>query len=140
MSETKPVAWIADDRKPNAFFFRSPFRSWKFLVNTGLTTLVSLAFAWILWNYWERSNHKSEHWMPLLVLLLFNVVYPFLWAIRRHRSIYDLYRAGYLQEQAAGSPLDEVLQVADDAMNEGLRNSTFVFGLFLLGLELWKLR
>jgi hypothetical protein len=66
-------------------------------------------------------------------------VYPFWGALLRHRKINDLYVAGYITEQVDRTPLDEVLEVADNAINEGLRNTTFMFGLYLLSVVLWKL-
>jgi len=140
MSETKPVVWYGDDRKANTFFFRSPFHSWKFLINTGLVALMSLALAGILWRYWDKLNEKTSIWIVLFVFFPQNIVYPFWRAFKRHRKINELYAAGYVTEQAAGSPLDEVLQVTDDAMNEGLLNTMFVFGIFLLAFVMWKLR
>jgi hypothetical protein len=44
MSEPKTVVWFGDDPKPNTFFFRSPFRSWKFLVCTALLVSVCALF------------------------------------------------------------------------------------------------
>lgn len=139
MSETKPVVWFADDRKPNSFFFRSPFRSWSFLINTGLVATVSLAFAGITWKYWDRLNQKSGILLVLLGLYAQNTVYPFLRALRRHRKINDLYAAGYIKEQAAGSPLDEVLEVADNAVNEAFFIPLVLFGIFLAFVVVWKL-
>jgi hypothetical protein len=139
MSESKPVVWFADNRKPNNFFFRSPFRSWNLLINAGLATVVSLAFAWTLWKYWDRLDGGSGRWMFLVALFTQNVVYAFWWALKRHRKINELYVAGYITEQATGSPLDEVLEVADNAINDGLRNTVVLFGLLLLTYVLWKL-
>jgi hypothetical protein len=140
MSNSKPVVWLAEDRKPNGFFFRSPFHSWKFLINTGLVAVVSVGFAGTLWKYWDKLNQKSQILLTLLGLLAINLVYPFLRALRRHRKINDLFAAGYITEQTPGSPLDEVLEVTDNAVNEALGNAVFLFGVFLVFVVMWKLR
>ena len=137
--ESKPVLWFANERKANTFFFRSPFRSWSFLFNIGLSSAVILAFAGATWKYWDRLNQKTSSWLIVSVLAVQCVVYPFLRALRLHRKINDLYAAGYVTEQTAGSPLDEILQVADNAMNESLGSTAFTFGLLLFCLFRWKL-
>lgn len=137
--ESKPVLWFANERKANTFFFRSPFRSWKFLLNIGLSSVVILAFAGATWKYWDKLNQKASSWLIVSVLAVQCVVYPFLRALRLHRKINDLYAAGYVTEQTAGSPLDEILQVADNAMNESLGSTAFMFGLLLFCLMRWKL-
>jgi hypothetical protein len=132
--------WFADDRKPNRFFLRSPFRSWTFLINTGLAAVVSLAFAVTLWKYWDKLSQGSARSLVLSALFLQSIVYPFWRALQRHTRVSDLFAAGYLAVQAAGSPLDEVLEVTDDAINDSLRNSVLLFGLLLFAFILWKLR
>jgi len=139
MSESKPVAWFADDKEPNRFFFQSLFRSWKFLVNVGLLAGVCLALVWILLKHSDKVNHSNLGGIFLLLIFIQNVAYPFVRAVLRHHRINDLYEGGFITEPAAGSPLDEVLRVADNAVNEGLRNTMGMFGLFLLGFVLWKL-
>jgi hypothetical protein len=85
MSNSQPVVWFTEDRKPNNFFSRSPFRSWKFLINAGLVAVVSLAFAGTLWKYWDKLNEKGPIWSAVLLLpFAFNVAYPSWWALRRH--------------------------------------------------------
>jgi len=130
MSERKAVVWFGDDPQPNTFFFRSPFRSWRFLINTTLLVAVCLGSAIVAWKY---SGFTSG----TLILLLLNVVYPYWWALKRHGRINELYRSGKIAEQSAESPLNDVLEVADNSMNEGLRNTSFIFGL-LLAIVLWK--
>jgi len=131
MSEPKSVVWFGDDPQPNTFFFLSPFRSWRFVVNTALLVVVCLGSAIIVWKY---SGFTSG----ILVLLVWNVIYPYWWALKRHGRINELYRSGKIAEQPAESPLNDVLEVADNSMNEGLRNTSFIFGLFLLAIVLWK--
>jgi hypothetical protein len=75
--------------------------------------------------------------MVLLVLLLQNVGYPYWWAIKRHGKVKALYLAGDITEQTSASPLDELLGIADSSLNEGLRNASCLFGLFLL-YSVWK--
>jgi hypothetical protein len=139
MSESKPVVWFADERKPNDFFFRSPFRSWKFIFNTTLVAVVTLALAAILWDYRDKLNQKPVIWLVLLALFPQNVVFPLFRALRRRKKINELYTAGYIAKQSAGSPLDEVLEVTDSAVNESLGNALFLFGVFLFFTVLWKL-
>jgi glucan phosphoethanolaminetransferase (alkaline phosphatase superfamily) len=140
MSDTKPVVWFTDDPKPNTFFFGSPFRSWKFLINTFLLVLLCLAYAIIAWKYWNELNRNSfPHWMVLLTLLITMVLSPFLLALKRHKKINRLYRESKISEQSAESPINDLLQVADNAINEGLFNTSFFFGLFLLVIVVWRL-
>jgi hypothetical protein len=131
MNQVKPVAWFMDDPKPNTFFFRSPFRSWKFIVNTLLLLVMCIGYGVFIWTY--RDFRHSYH----LVFLLLFVIYPYWWAIKRHNRIRKLYLSSEIAAQPAGSPLDSVLQVADDSLNEGLRNSSAMFGIFLLTLVFW---
>ena len=135
MSQAKPVNWFADDPKPNTFFFRSPFCSWQFIVNTVLLVVVCLGCGTVVWKYWDVVGLRHSY---ILILLLFNVVYPYWWALKRHGKIRKLHLSGEITEQPAGSPLDSLLQVADNSMNEGLRNSSAMFGIFLLSLVLWR--
>jgi len=129
MNERKTVVWFTDDPKPNNFFFRSPFRSWKFIVNTILLASVCIGTALVLWNY--RTGLKYfPSW--LLVFLLLNAVYPYWWALKRHAKIYEHYRATRIAGCTAEDPLNDLLEVADNSMNEGLRNSTALFGILLL--------
>jgi len=139
MSEIKPVLWFSDDRKPNSFFLRSPFRSWRFLLNTGLAVLVCLFFAAVLWKYWDKLGQGSARCLILSFMFLQSVLYPFLRAMKRHRKVSELFAAGYLTEQSAGSPLDEVLEVADTAINDVLGTSIMFFGLLLFTVVVWKL-
>ena len=140
MSETKPVMWFADDRKTNSFFSRTPFRSAQFLFNTGLAAVMSLAFGAVLWRYWDQLSHGSARMLILSALFVQGVVYPFLRALRRHKRVSELFMAGYFTEQRAGSPLDEVLDVTDRAINEAFGNDVFIFGLFLVAFVVLKLR
>jgi len=133
MSQNSAVGTFTDQPKPNIFFFRSPFRSWKFLINTFLVVVVCLSSAAVLWKYSGRLNqHSYPLSIFLLVLLLQNIVYPFWWALKRHGEIKDLYTAGDIKEQTSGSPLNLLLEVADNSLNEGLRNTSFVFGVLLV--------
>ena len=133
MSETKPVVWFTDDKKPNRFFFQSPFRSWKFLANTALLVLLSFAYLLIVWIYWVQLNRNSfPYWETLLTLLILMVITPYGWALRRHGAINQLCREGKLTEQSADSPLNDILEVADNAINQGLCNASALFGVFLL--------
>lgn len=140
MGENKRVVWFTDDKKLNRFFFQSPFRSWKFLVNTALVVLLSLAYLLIVCRYWVQLNRNSfPYWETLLTLLILMVITPYGWALRRHGAINKLYREGKLTEQSADSPLNDILEAADNAINEGLRNTSVLFGIFLLSDVLWRL-
>ena len=138
MSQTKPVVnWFADDPEPNTFFFRSPFRSWQFTLNTVLLAIVCLAYGLILWKYWGELNRQTSARWIFLFLLLF-AVFPYLRAVKRHRSVRELYLSGALKEQESGSPVDTLLQVADNSINEGLYISLVMSGMLLAALVLWK--
>jgi len=135
MGEHKAVVWFGDDPQPNTFFFRSPFRSWKFVLNTVLLVAVCIGAALMLWNY--SAGFKSfPSW--ILVLLLFNAVYPYWYALKRHRRIYEHYRSGEIAEQPIETPQNDLLEVADNSLNEGLRNSVAVFGFLLMTIYFWK--
>jgi hypothetical protein len=140
MNESQVAASSIAARKPNQFFFQSPFRSWMFLINTALAAVICLAVIAIIWHFWDKlSQHSSVAWLLLLSALVQSVVYPYRWALIRHRKINRLYLERSISQQSAGSPVDELLSVAEDSLNEGLRNTLFCFGLFLLGLVLWHL-
>jgi len=140
MSEPQPAALPINEQKPNHFFFQSPFRSWQFLINTGLVVVICLAVIAIFWGYWDKLNrHSSVGWLSLLLILLQTVVYPYWWALHRHRKINKLYLSGAISGQPAGSPVDDLLSVADDSINEGLRNTMCCFGLFLVGFVWWRI-
>jgi len=140
MNGPQPVARSISNRKPNRIFFQSPFRSWMFLINTALLAVICLAVVAVLWRFWDKlARHSSVGWLLLLALLAPNVVYPYWGAIIRHRKVNKLYLEGNISDQPAGSPIDELLSVADNSLNEGLRNTMCCFGLFLLAFVLWRL-
>jgi MFS superfamily sulfate permease-like transporter len=138
MGETKPIIWFTDDKKPNRFFFQSPFRSWKFLINTALLVLLCLAYLLMAWKYWNQVN-SFHFWELQLTWLLLMVVQPFVWALKRHGKINRLFREGKIAAQPAESPLDDLLEVADNAINDGLRNTSLLLGVFLLVNLWWQL-
>jgi len=134
MSEHKTVTWFGDDPQQNTFFFRSPFRSWKFLINTLLLVMISVLGGFVL------PKMASNTVLVLVVFNFFvlNIVYPYWWALKRHARVNELYRSGRIAEQPAESAQNVILEVADNSINEGLRNTSFVFGIFLLGILLGK--
>jgi hypothetical protein len=134
MSEHKTVVWFGDDQKPNTFFLRSPFRSWAFLINTGLLVVVCLLCGFVM-----LKSPNFAAFSTLLTLLLLNVVYPYWGALRRHARVNELYLVGKIVEEPAECPQNILMEVADNSMNEGLRNASVVFGLFLLCTLFWKL-
>jgi hypothetical protein len=134
MSEPKTVVWFGDDPQPNTFFFRSPFRSWKFAINTVLLIGVSLGCAFLIS---KQPSFMRFSW--LVTFLLMNVVSPYWWALKRHGRINELYRSGKIEEQSGESPLNDLLELADNSLNEGLRNTSFVFGLLLFSILMCKL-
>jgi hypothetical protein len=92
-----------------------------------------------MWKYSDKLNQKSQTWLFLLQLLILAVVYPFWWVLRLRRRINDLYLAGEITEQAPGSPLNELLEVAEEAMNGGLFYTMLMFGALLSCTVAWKL-
>jgi hypothetical protein len=133
MDENKAVVWFADDPKPNRFFFQSPFRSWVFAFVTAATVGLSLATMFVVWRYWKHSSASS-----LLLVCFWCVVYPYLLALKSHRRINELYRLGQIGAQEGGTPLNELMNVAEFSMNLGLLNSTLLFVAFLLVTVIWK--
>jgi hypothetical protein len=130
MSDHKAVVWFEDDPVPNGFFFRSPFRSWKFLLNTAVLAALIFGLAFILvrnWNNW--SVFSKLFWGAFLMLQ--GALYPYLRVLQSHRKINELYLAGKIKEQPAESPIDKLLSVAEDALNDGLLYSSFTAGLLL---------
>jgi hypothetical protein len=85
---------------------------------------------------WKSSGYAST--TGIFVVLLLNVIYPYRWALIRHGTINELYRSGKFSEPPSASPLNTLLEVAENSMNEGLRNTTVTFGLFILAAVLWK--
>ena len=134
MNERKAVVWFADEPQPNTFFFRSPFRSWKFLINTILLVAACIGLAYLFWNY--SIGFKSFP-IYLLPFLLLNAVYPYWYALKRHGRIREHYLSGAIPEQNGGTPLNDLLEVADNSLNEGLRNS---ITLLILVMYLLKFR
>lgn len=127
MSEHKQVAWFADDSLPNRFFFRSPFRSWRFILNTA--TFIGFLFVWVLVLAKNWSNLNKLY---LTAMLMIGAVQPYLRVLQSHRKINELYLAGKLTDQPAGSLIDELLSVADDALNESFFCSSVVIGALLV--------
>lgn len=132
MSASKVIAF-GHESGANTFFFKSPFRSWKFLVNTVLLVTVSVGSAIVVWKCCSFPVGSA-----VFVFLMMNVIHPYWFALRRHGSINELYLSGQISEQPAKSPLNQLLEVADNSINEGLRNASFLFGLFLLVMVFWK--
>ena len=137
MSEHKAVVWFSNDPEPNTFFFRSPFRSWQFVVNTILLGVVCIGATLMLWNF---SAHFKLFPSWLILLLLINAVYPYWYALKRHRRIYEHYRAGKIAEEPVETPVNDLLELADNSLNQGSRNSISIFGILLLAEFLWRWR
>jgi hypothetical protein len=135
MHQRKPIVWFGNDVQPNNFFFRSVFRSWNFWLNTTLLGAVCFGTALMVWSY--PPQLKDFPYWALLGLFLF-VVSPYIDALRRHKEIYEHHRTGSIVEPLVESPLNDLLEVADNSMNDGLRNATFLFGLCLACVYAWK--
>ena len=137
MRQANLVHWFEDDSKPNTFFFRSPFRSWRFLINTALVIMACTTMLICIWRYWDDLGFRY----PAAIVFLFfqGALYPYLWALKRHSKINELYLADQIAEQPAGSALDQVLEVADDSIHDGFRNSSVLSGLLFLALVFWRL-
>jgi len=129
MSQTKYVPWFEDNPKPNTFFFRSLFRSPKFLLNAALLLAVLVAGARFIWAYGRSVDPISLFFLSYVVLQ--NVVSLYWWAMKRHSQVNELYLSGQITEQPAGSLLDQMLDIADNSMNDGLRSAS-IASLFLI--------
>jgi len=129
MSQTKYVAWFEDNPKPNIFFFGSLFRSSKFLVNAALLLAVLVAGARFIWKYGGSLDPLGLFFLFFLVFQ--NVLSLYWWAIKRHAQVNELYLSGQITEQPAGSFLDQILDIADNSMNDGLRSAS-IASLFLI--------
>ena len=138
MSDHKTVVWFGDDPQPNTFFFRSPFRSWKFLTNTAIVTALLVTFGIVvLFAHWQGLTGASRRLFWGGYCLVVGILYPYLRALQYHRRINELYLAGKISDQPAESPLNDVLQVAADAINTGMvYASVSVAAIFFLGLAL----
>ena len=138
MSDHKTVVWFGDDPQPNTFFFRSPVRSWKFLTNTAIVTALFVAFGIVvLFAHWQGLTGASRRLFWGGYCLVVGILYPYLRALQYHRRINELYLAGKISDQPAESPLNDVLQVAADAINMGMvYASVSVAAIFFLGLAL----
>ena len=135
MSERKAVVWFSEEPQPNTFFFGSPFRSRIFLANTVLLVGMCFLSGLMIWNYSEAFKHFPS-W--LLCYFVFGVVYPYFYALRGHRKIREHYRSGKLSLQEVETPVNDLLELADRALNWGLMNCIFLFGGLLLTVYLWK--
>jgi hypothetical protein len=124
MSDHKQVVWFADDPIPNRFFFRSPFRSWRFVVNTAV--LVTFLFVCAIVLNKNRSSLSKFFWAVFVMLQ--GAVYPYLRVLQSHRKINELYLAGKITDQPAGTSIDELFNVANNALNDGFFFSTVVMG------------
>jgi hypothetical protein len=135
MSEHKIVVWFGDDPQPNRFFFRSPFRSWRFIANTIVVIASFLSFGIVPFTQWHSLTGPSSRrlfWGGFMLVV--GVLGPYLRALQYHRRINELYLAGKINDQAAESPLNDVLEVADDAINTGLFCISFLVAFLGLGL------
>lgn len=132
MSQTKYVAWFKDDPKPNIFFFHSLFRSWKFMVNAALLLAVLAAGARFIWKYGGSLDPIAVFFLSFIVFQ--NVVSLYWWAMKRHAQVNELYLSGQITEQPTGSLLDQILNIADDSMNDGLRSASIASLLLILTL------
>jgi len=131
MSDHKAVVWFADDQTPDKFFFRSPFRSWKFLVNTAVLIALLFGFAIVLAKNWSNWSASSKIFWAVF-LMLQGAIYPYLRVLQSHRKINELYVAGKITEQPAESAIDELLRVANSALNDGLFYSSVTVGILLV--------
>jgi hypothetical protein len=98
-----------------------------------------LVFAGATWKYWDELDLTTS-WLILSALLLQKRGASIsARTLRRRGKINDLSAAGYIADQTAGSLLDEILEVADNAMNEDFGNSAVLFGCLLVCVVRWKL-
>jgi hypothetical protein len=138
MDEHKAVVWFTNDSKPNSFFFQSPFRSWKFVINTTVVVALSLGLVFVLFRNWSNWSATFRLvWIAFFILQ--GAIYPFIRVLQNHRKINELYLAGKITEQSAESQIDELLSVADGALNDGLFYSLTTLGIvvfFALAIRL----
>jgi hypothetical protein len=132
MSERKSVAWFRDDPQPNTFFSRSPFRSWKFLASTAVVTVLFVAFGIIVVAHWQGFAATSSRFFWVGFMFIVGVLYPYADALRYHGRINELYSTGKINRQPDDSALNDVLEVADDAINTGLFQSSAIAGILVL--------
>jgi hypothetical protein len=134
MNEPEAVIPLDAGPQPNMFFQRSPFRSWQFIVNTVLGVLDCIGIAFIL-----SRRPNSGYLLVFVPFLLAAVISPYRWALVHHRRIRKLFRSGELAQQPAGTPQSILLEITERTLNDGLFNTSIVFGGLLLGFILWKL-
>ncbi len=134
MNEAKPVVWFADEPTPSTFFFHSPFRSWKFLVNTCVLAALFIGLAIVIYEHRDRWSSQSHRLYWCAFILVTGGLYPYLRALKRRVKISELYLAGKLCTQQAESPIDDVLEVAENAINDGLFYTSTTIGLFLFAV------
>ncbi|HTZ99672.1 MAG TPA: hypothetical protein VMB02_05020 [Candidatus Aquilonibacter sp.] len=112
------VGTQAVGRHAGSFFFHSPLRSISFVANTILFAAVVIADAAVLLLYWRQLSGP-------LAFLLFLLGYQggvglMIRAWRRHAKINELYENGLITNVAPESPFGVTLQIAADALNDGL--------------------
>ncbi|MGA2814570.1 MAG: hypothetical protein ABSG16_24530, partial [Candidatus Acidiferrum sp.] len=65
-------------------------------------------------------------------IFLVGVLYPYSDALRYHGRINELYSTGKINKQPDDSALNDVLEVADDAINTGLFQTSAIAGIVVL--------
>jgi hypothetical protein len=109
------------------------------LVNTALLGALLCGFAVAVVKNWSNwSTHSKVFWGVFLVLQ--GAVYPYIRVLLSHRKIRELYVVGKITEQPAASVIDELLSVADNALNDGFFYSIVTFGMLLIFGIIFRLK
>jgi hypothetical protein len=114
-----PVLPIAPT-KVNRFFFRSPFRSVRFIFNAILLCSVFAAFGIVLFRHLDGLLVHFDSFILCFLLLIQGALVPFIQSLKMHRKINDIYSAQNIAEPAAESGLNRLLYVTEDAISNGL--------------------
>jgi hypothetical protein len=102
-----------------------------------LVVALFLGFAIILSSHWHSVSQNSSRFLRGGFCLVVGVAYPYLRALQFHSKINELYLAGNIGEEPAGSPVNTVLEIADNAINTGLLYTSIMGGaLVFLGAAL----
>jgi hypothetical protein len=100
-------------------------------VNTAVLAALLLGLAMVLVRNWSNWSALSRIFWGAFVMLL-GAVYPYMHVLQSHRKINELYVAGKITEQPAESAIDELLSVADSALNDGLFYASVTVGILLV--------
>ncbi|MGB8656145.1 MAG: hypothetical protein WCD23_16625 [Candidatus Acidiferrales bacterium] len=99
------------------FFVRSPLRSWRFVLSAVIYVAFVTVDLTVLFMYSSRMPSGSS---IFLILFLVGSAAPVGRTLHQHSRINELYLAGKMGDVDPASPIHVALEVASDALNDGI--------------------